>query len=175
MNAQTTELISESNKPKPVDQKQPARVRVEKTAHKMNKHTNNRRTAMPQEKDRVAPLFKVTDGGKPDPRKLTKYESHLILNHASPDELTRLARNPKLKIPELDKIATTRHDMTIQLCLEYKLKRAKHNRKQKILIFYSFLNFKLARFPTLHFFLGGGGHLNFKTFWFVKYRKLWLT
>lgn len=49
------------------------------------------------------------------------------MNHVSPAALTRLARNPELNIPELDKMTTTA-DITCRACMEGKIARAPHKR-----------------------------------------------
>ena len=77
------------------------------------------------------PVFDVT---KPNtttehtPAKLAKYNWHLILNHASPQVLARLARNPFLTEPSLEAVRSTRHDITCKPFLETKMRRAPHRR-----------------------------------------------
>lgn len=64
---------------------------------------------------------KVTNKeNQPDKIRLCKYNWHLVLNHATPEVLTKLARNPYIKIPSLDSITTTRTDTTCRACLEGK-------------------------------------------------------
>lgn len=44
--------------------------------------------------------------------------------------MTKLAKKPKVKIPELEAIPTTKDDITCRGCFEGKMKRAQHRRKQ---------------------------------------------
>lgn len=62
-------------------------------------------------------------------KKMSKYKWHLILNNASPDDLTKLARKPKLYVPEVEQITTTVDDMTCSPCMEYKMRWTPHKRK----------------------------------------------
>ena len=87
-------------------------------------------TATPQYKP--TPLFttETQEGSRSTATsKLPNYHWHLVLNHASPSVLTRLARNPHLNIPSLTSISTTRDDITCGPCLATKLRRAPHKRK----------------------------------------------
>lgn len=60
--------------------------------------------------------------------KSPKYELHLILNHASPDAQKRLARNTRVKLPSLNRISTTKKDITYRRCMNGKLRCAPHRR-----------------------------------------------
>lgn len=84
-------------------------------------------TRAPREQPREA-AFQLPAHQPAPANKMPKYQWHLILNHASPEVLTKLARNPHIRIPELDTVTTT-HDMTCRGCFEGKLARAPHRRK----------------------------------------------
>lgn len=79
-------------------------------------------------KQQKAPAFEEEPPHEPKQTKFTKYHWHMVLNHASPAALTMLARNPHIRIPELDSITTT-ENITCRACMERKLARETHKRK----------------------------------------------
>lgn len=101
--------------------------RTEKVATKHNTRTTNK-TTLPPIKNKKPTVFTIPEVGEPEPKKNHRYEWHLILNHDSPDVLTKLARNHKSRDEGLDKIETTQHDLTCRPCLEFKMKMAPHHR-----------------------------------------------
>lgn len=83
-----------------------------------------KRTAAPLSKQ---PIFDHGEQHPPDDSKLAKYKWHMIMNHATPDALTRLARDPHLHEPSLDAVTST-NDITCGACMQSKLVRAAHKR-----------------------------------------------
>lgn len=92
--------------------------------------TVNKGTALQGKSGKQAPIFHIGTKERTNPRKLVKYEWHFILNHASSEVLTRLARNSKLNIPSPKQLSAKTADKAYRGCLEGKLKRALHKRKE---------------------------------------------
>lgn len=88
-------------------------IKLEREAGKAAKKKTATLTLTPT-KQRL--LFDTGRQELPSQQKIARYEWHLVLNHASPELLTKLARNPSFKIPSLDSIKTTRNDTTCRGC-----------------------------------------------------------
>lgn len=116
-------MMSEAPKDKPQKQSKAENLGAETTT------TMPRAMVLP-DKTKQKPKFKLGEPEQPDKHKLPKYKWRLIMNHASPDALTRLARNKSINVSELNNITTTRNDMTCRGCREGKLRRAPHKRKE---------------------------------------------
>lgn len=69
----------------------------------------NKPAALPNVCSEKESKFQATSDENYEKTKLPKYEWHLVLNHALPEVLTRLTRNPQLNIPILAVIKSTRH------------------------------------------------------------------
>lgn len=84
--------------------------------------------AVPVQTNEHRQIFEIEEYQLSNPKKLANYEWNLILNHASPEILTTLARNSKLRIPSLDTLSTTKEDTTCRACFECKMERAPHSK-----------------------------------------------
>lgn len=69
----------------------------------------NKPAALPNVCSEKESKFQATSDENYEKTKLPKYEWHLVLNHALPEVLTTLTRNPQLNIPILAVIKSTRH------------------------------------------------------------------
>lgn len=74
-------------------------------------------------------IFQLPPPAETKKTKMPRYHWHLVMNHATPETLTKSARNSKLRIPELEGIKTTHQDLTCRGCYEGKMVRAAHRRK----------------------------------------------
>lgn len=95
--------------------------------HRRQATNTQTRTLIPLRNNSKTKKFEADREKCPEAKQMPKDKWHLILNHASPKALTQLARNPKLRIPDLDSIRTT-NDITCRACYEGKLARAPHRR-----------------------------------------------
>lgn len=83
---------------------------------------------MPQKQIQQPPVFDIAEDPKHSPRLQPKYDWHMVMNHASPDVLTRLARNPYINEPYLKEITST-NELACKACLQGKPARSGHRRK----------------------------------------------
>lgn len=102
---------------------------LEISAAKQLRRGANKTAALPQVDNEKGAVFTAPTEGEHNDNKMPKYAWHLILNHAQLSTLTKLSKNPRLRIPGLSAISSTHHDLTCRACLESKLKRAEHRRK----------------------------------------------
>lgn len=57
---------------------------------------------MPQKTATKEPKFRIQEGSPEWQQQIPKYKWHMILNHASPEVLKRMARNPYVREPTLE-------------------------------------------------------------------------
>lgn len=95
-------------------------TRREKKAKEQETAQNNRHTALPTEVKQKTIALDITKDDVEHTTKKGKYGWHLVLNHASPDVLTKLAGNPAIKDESLEDINTFRHDMICRPWMEMK-------------------------------------------------------
>lgn len=105
------------------------KIKIEKVAQndktEMKGLKINRKRPMPRVETKRTELFTLLTDQPLD----IKTPWHLILNHATPAALIQLARSPYMKMPQLNSIRITK-DMSCRGCLEGRIKRAPHKRKQ---------------------------------------------
>lgn len=83
---------------------------------------------LPGKPGKTEPAICIPPNEAPEQNKMEKHEWNLVLNHASSDELTKLAQYPYIDIPSLNQIKTTKAGTTCTGCMKGKLKNAAHKR-----------------------------------------------
>lgn len=95
----------------------------------LGKGTTNKLLVMTTDRTAQTRKFDLEEHPAAQAERIPKYDCHMILNHASPDVLTLIARNPYVNESSLEGITTTK-DITCWACLQGKLARSPHRRKQ---------------------------------------------
>lgn len=96
----------------------------------MTKRRKRMLLIMTQPKNEQQSVFKIGDDPQPVPIRKPKYDWHMVLNHTSPNVLTRIARNPYVNEPTMREISSTHYYMC-RACMKGKLARSLHRRRER--------------------------------------------